>query len=166
MNTTPDLFIANLIRDYLADEDSIAAGVPNNETLPKVVMDTAKDPDMPSIVVAAKEVGNRGPRRTIEVQVLLLTRLKAGDVGAAVSDQFTTRAAASAWLEKIDERLRNKSALKTYIEALPDESRVGWTCGKLVHGGQAAPQRNASTGTAFYALLQTWELVWDNPPED
>lgn len=165
MNTTPDLFIAQLLRDYLADEDSIAAGVPDEDTLPKVVMDTAKDPDLPSIVVAAKEIESRGPRRTLDVQVLLLTRLKAAS-GAASSAEFTTRAAAAAWLEKIDERLRNKTALRAYIEALPDESRDGWTCGKLVHRGQAAPMRNAETGTAFYALLQTWELVWDNPPEE
>ena len=166
MTTTPDLFVANLIRDFLADEDSIAAGVPNDATLPKVVMDNAKDPALPSIVVAAKEVENRGPRRTIDVQVLLLTRLKAGDVGAAVSTQFTTRTQAGEWLEAIDHRLRSYQALKTWIEALPDERRIGWTCGKLVHRGQAPPQRNGQTGTAFYALMQTWELVWDNPAEE
>lgn len=153
LETTPDLFIAYLLRDYLASDASITAGVPSEDALPKWVMDTGKEPPRPVLVVAAKEDGSKGAHRLVEVSIILCTWLKADDANAAPVDNQTTRVEAMAMLTQIDQRMRDHTAFSEFLASLPEERRKGWCLMKNpVHGGIAAPMRNKEKGTMNYAI--------------
>ena len=165
LETTPDLFIAHLLRDYLASADSIAAGVPDDAALPKWVMDTGKEPPRPVMVVAAKEDGSRGARRVVEVSVIICTWLKADDQNAADVESQTTRAEAMQMLNQIDQRLRDHTAFEVWLASLSEERRTGWTFMKRpIHTGIAPPMRNKDIGTMNY--LTGLKLHVFIPPRD
>lgn len=165
LETTPDLFVAHLLLDYLASDDSIAAGVPDDTALPKWVMDTGKEPPRPVMVVAAKEDGSRGARRVVEVSVIICTWLKADDANAAPVASQTTRIEAMAMLTQIDQRLRDHTAFSAWLASLSEERRTGWTFMKNpIHTGIAQPQRNKDNGTMNYAT--TLKLHLFIPPRD
>lgn len=164
-DTSIDFFIATLFRDYLADASSITAGLPSNDELPKVVMDMGKEPDIPSLVIAAKEEGSKGARRIVNVSSLLLTWLKADDAAAAEVDEQTTRADAAGWMVRIDQRLRAMkdegavSGFKSWVASLSNERRAGWRITKINFNGLAAPMRNKEKRTIFYAATLDIHLV-------
>jgi len=162
-DTAPDLFIATLFRDFVADAGSIAAGVPSNTAVPKEVMDMGKEPSLPSMVFAAKEEGSKGARRTVSVSAILLTWLKSADAGAADVAEQTDRDEAAGWVAKVSQRLRMMEdvvessvvtipGFKTWLSSLPSERRAGWVISKIVHHGLAAPQRNKEKRTIFHAV--------------
>lgn len=160
-DTALDLLVATLLRDYLADDSSIAAGVPSNATVPKVTMDLGKEPDMPSMVIAAKEEGSKGARRVVSVSCMLLTWLKADDDSAATVSGQTDRTDASAWMTKIEQRLRMMKdvdddgtpiiGFRTWLQSLDASRLAGWRIVKIVHNGLAPPMRNKEKRTIFHA---------------
>lgn len=148
---TPDLLMAQLFCDYLSHPASIAAGVPDAGTLPKLVMDSGIVPQLPSLVVAAREEkGSVGARRVIDVSVMLLTWLKAASQAADEVTQ-TTRTEASQWLCKIDARLQDRGALNAFLTGLDAERRKGWTIMKLLFNGNAVPMRVPESQKVHYA---------------
>lgn len=156
-DTSPSLFIAQLFVDYLSTEESHAAGVPE---ITIGVMDSGRTPDFPSIIIAAKEEKSRGLCKTVEVDLLLLTWLKAA--AAATSAVETTREQASEWLNVIDMRLQDRAALKAWLEALSEDRRENWTFRKnITWHGEQAPLRDKDQGTVFYALGFTCHLWWE-----
>jgi hypothetical protein len=170
LDTSIDFFFANLFRDYLADDSSILAGIPDNTVLPKDVMDLGKVPDFPSVVVTAKEDGSKGKRQRVSVSVLLLTWLKAADVTAADVAEQTTSQNASGWINTIDLRLRTMLdgqlddgtpvvGFRTWLNALPAERLAGWRITRLVNNGLAPPHRNNEKRTIFYATTLELHVV-------
>lgn len=157
MTTLPDLFLAQLIRDYLADTETDAA----DDGITKAVMDNGLEPERPSILIAAREdeAQSRGPRRVLQVSIMLLTWLKADDAGAAAVTQFTTRSEAMALLYALDKRLRNVAAFSTWLADLAEERLDGYTILKIVQQGAVPPMRDKEKGTINYALQQRWSLA-------
>ena len=161
-DTSLDFFFAHLICDYIKDPSSILAGVPDNNVLPKEVMDLGKVPDFPSMVFAAKENGGKGARRIINVSCLLLTWLKSQDAAAAIVAEQTPSDVASGWINAVDLRLHVMLdgqlddstpvlGFKSWLASLPDERRAGWRLTRIVHNGLAPVQRNSEKQTLFYA---------------
>lgn len=150
MTTMPDYHLAQLFRDYLSTAASITAGLPSLAILPRLVMDSSTEPQLPSLVVAAKEEGSVGSRRTIDLSFLLLTWLKAADEDAAPVAKQTSREQASEWLRLIDDRLRDVDAFNAFLAARTDLE--GWVILKILHRGAAEPMRNRDKRTVFYAL--------------
>ena len=149
-DTGLDFYLATLFLDYLSHADSITAGVPDADTLPKQIMDAGLKPTFPSLVITASEQGSMGPRRTVLITVMILTWLKANDEGAADVEEQTTSLQASAWIAKISARLRDREAFKEWHASLPTERTENLALLKCVHKGTASPVRNAQTRTVFY----------------
>lgn len=157
MTTLPDIFLAQLIRDYLTDTQTGAA----DEALTKAVMDNGLEPERPSVLIAAREAENesRGPRRVVDVSIMLMTWLRADSAAAATNDQLTTRTEAMALLHALDRRLRDLDAFTTWLVDLDEERLEGYTILKIVHRGAAPPMRDKDSGVANYALTQRWSLA-------
>ena len=157
MTTIPDIFLAQLIRDYLADTETGAA----DEDLPKAVMDNGLEPERPSVLIAAREAENesRGPRRVLDVSIMLMTWLRADSASAATNSKLTTRTEAMALLHAMDRRLRDLEAFTTWLVDLPEERLEGYSILKIVHRGAAAPMRDKDTGATNYAVTQRWSLA-------
>lgn len=157
MTTLPDLFLAQLIRDYLAETQTGAA----DASVPKAVMDNGLEPDMPSFLIAAREDEgqSKGPRRVLQVSVLLLTWLKATSAGAATVTRQTTRTEAMALLYAVDKRLRDVAAFTAWLAALDEDRLEGYTILKIVHQGAAAPMRDKESNQVNYALTMRWSVA-------
>jgi hypothetical protein len=157
MTTLPDLFLALLIRDYLTDTEADAA----DDGITKAVMDNGLEPERPSILIAAREddAQSRGPRRVLQVSIMLLTWLKADAAGAADVAKFTTRSEAMALLYALDKRLRNVDAFSTWLADLAEERLEGYTILKIVQQGAVPPMRVQDTNAINYALQQRWSLA-------
>jgi glyoxylase-like metal-dependent hydrolase (beta-lactamase superfamily II) len=148
MMLPPDLHLCRLLRDYLA---ATAEGRVD-AALPKTVMDNGLEPELPSIVLAAKETdASRGARAEVDVSVILLTWLRADDSGAALAGPQTTRAEAAEILAELDRRLRDRAAFGAWLMTLETAAREGWRLMKIEFKGLAAPMREPS-GRVHYAL--------------
>lgn len=155
----PDLLLAQLILEYLQSPGSIAAGVPAEDVLPKDVMDSGKPPVYPSLIIAAKEQGSRGARRTIVLCPMVLTWLKSSDPAAANVASQTTRLQASEWLNAVDQRLRDYDKLGAFLSALPEARRAGWQLLALPrNGGDFPPLYDKDTAQVVYGLTQTYYI--------
>jgi hypothetical protein len=157
MTTIPDIFLAQLIRDYLAGTETGAA----DEGLTKAVMDNGSVPERPSFLIAAREAEgqSRGPRRVLDVSIMLLTWLRADSAAAATNNKLTTRTEAMALLHAVDRRLRDVAAFTTWLTDLDEARLEGYRILKIVHQGTAAPMRDKDAGTANYALTQRWSVA-------
>lgn len=155
---SPSLFLCQLFRDYLSTADSREAGIP--EALTIAVMDSGKTPDFPSLVIAAKEEKSRGLCKTVDVDLLLLTWLRAPE--AVESATETTRQQASEWLNAIDARLQDRTSFNTWLATLDEEHLTNWTFRKnITWQGEQTPVRDKDMGTVFYALSCTCHLWWE-----
>lgn len=101
-----EMHLAEIWKDYLSSADSIRAGVPDNTALPKVLFDLAREPDLPSLVIVAKEDGTKGAFRTINLSFMHLARIGADDDAAAVVADSQTTSDVLATIARIDTRLR------------------------------------------------------------
>ena len=156
---SPSLFLANLFCDYLSTEASATAGV---AAIDKMVMDEAKTPDLPSLVIAAKEEKSRGFCKSVDVDVLLLTWLKSAEASQATSAKQTTRTQASGWLNAIDARLQDRASFNAWLATLDEERLANWTFRKnITWQGEQPPLRDKEQGTVFYALSFTCQLWWE-----
>lgn len=159
MTTLPELHLAQLLRDYLSTAGSLAAGLPDLATLPRLVMDHGREPTPPSLVIAARESESLGSRRVVEVSVILITWLRTDAAGAAVVQRQTTRSQAATWLRAIDDRLRDHAALAAHLAEQSAAAPEGWCILKVVHRGAAAPMREQDTGRINYALTLSFHLA-------
>lgn len=159
-DTSLDLFFAQLWVDFLLHASSTTSGVPAEADVPIEAMDIGKDPDFPSLVVAAKEDSSKGAKRTISITFMLLTWLKSQEEGAADIAEQTPRDVASQWIGAVDRRIRQMEdgelegspviGFKTWLASLPPERLAGWRIMKLAFGGLAPVQRNEKMRTIFY----------------
>lgn len=123
-------FLSTLLRDYLADPDSITAGIPNDATLRKQSLsDTALG--KPPRVLIAVEIDNekKHPKKAIFAVAILLT----------VEHKAEARAQAETWMTKIKDRIVEAiavgegepsvpfSVLAAWIDAnRTEQQRTGW----------------------------------------
>lgn len=158
---SPDVTFASIVLGYLQHADSITAGVPSESTLPKQAMDAGTTPGVPVFTVVASEGQNSGSKRVITVAGMLMAILRNADANApadAVSlAKSLTRATASQYLDAIESRLRNTTALSAYIAALSTETRDGWRILKITHRQQPKIEREKD-GAHFMTLACALEL--------
>lgn len=146
-----EMFIATLQRDYLAHADSIRAGVPDATTLPKKIFDLAIQPELPSLVIVAKENGSKGALRRVNLSFMQFARLVADNENAAAVTNAKTTAELLASMAKIETRLRTMESgedddgpllgWKAWYGSLDAEWREGYRITKLVHQGCAPIHR-------------------------
>lgn len=145
MRVTPDVFFAQTVLDFLSSSESIAWGVPDNTTLPKVRMDAGKKMGLPQLTINASEGQNKSALRNVTVMGLLMARLRNSDADAptdAASLAGTlTRDTAAGYLDLVESRLRNLPAFYDYLGTLTDEQRTGWKILKIVTRQQARVER-------------------------
>lgn len=159
MTTTPDLFLAQLVLEYLATAESAAKGVPD---IPKDLMDSGKEIARPSLVIAAREDDKQsgGGKRVVRVTPILATWLKAAGNDAVPVESQTTREQASTWLRAIDDRLRDEEAFADWLATLPAERLEGMSfLARPRYGGAAVPLRGEATGEVSYAVTVTYHLI-------
>lgn len=129
--STPSILAADLILGYLQHADSITAGVPNEDTLPKFRMDSGNTRPAPCLSLNGMESkDSNGARRTVTVVGLLPYLLRNSDAtkptDAPSQARTLTAATASGYLEQIEARLRDRDAFFTYLGALSESDREGW----------------------------------------
>lgn len=127
---SPDYLFAKIIHGYLGTAESRTAGVPD---LPLVLMDDGKAERLPCLLVAGMEDkdSKTASRRVINVSTFLFYRLKNQDADAPTDAasllQVTTRMHAAYWMDAVESRLQDRSALDAYIATLPEADRTGYT---------------------------------------
>lgn len=164
-----EIFFATLQRDYLAHADSIRAGVADNTALPKKVFDLAAQPDLPSLVIVAKEDGSKGAKRTIALSFMQFARLVADNESAAAVTNAETTAALLASMAKIEQRLRTMQTgtdddgsllgWKGWYASLAAEWREGYRIQKFVHHGCAPIHRKTDAHVIIAACTMDIQLV-------
>jgi hypothetical protein len=164
-----EMFVATLQRDYLAHADSIRAGVPDNTALPKKVFDMAVQPELPSLVIVAKENGSKGAHRIVSLSFMQMARLVADDVNAAEVTNAKTTAELLASMAKIEQRLRTMKTgeddggpllgWRDWYDALDAEWREGYRILKIVHQGCAPIHRKTDQRVIIAACTMDVHLV-------
>lgn len=164
-----EMFIATLQRDYLAHAHSLRAGVPDATALPKNVFDMAEEPALPSLVIVAKENGSKGARRIISLSFMHLARLVADHENAAEVTNAATTSEVLANLARIETRLRTMDdgadddgpiiGWKAWYASLTAEWREGYRITKLVHQGCAPIHRKADKRVIIAACTMEVHLV-------
>jgi hypothetical protein len=168
-DTSLDLLVAQLYVDFLSHAGSAATGVPTAEDLPIEAMDIGKEPNYPSLVVAAKEGNSRGARRVVAVTFMVLTWLRSQEPGTAEVAEQTTRDQASEWIGAVDRRIRQMEdgtiddepvlGFRSWLASLSAERLQGWRITKIVPGGMAPVQRNEKMRTIFYGCTMDVHVV-------
>ena len=151
--TSPEIHLAEIFRDYLAHADSIRAGVPSNTDLPKVVFDLAREPELPSLIIVPKEDGTKGARRIINLSFMNMARIVADDENAAEVANAATTSEVLATIARIDERLRTMKTGQLdgtdllgwcdWFASLDASRRAGFRITKIHHLGCAPVQRRS-----------------------
>jgi hypothetical protein len=164
-----EMFIATLFRDYLAHADSVRAGVPDATALPKKVFDMAVQPELPSLVIVAKENNSKGAKRIVNLSFMQLSRLVADDDAAAAVTNAQTTAELLASMAKIEQRLRIMETgedddgpllgWKAWHASLDAEWREGYRIMKLVHQGCAPIHRKTDQRVIIAACTMEVHLV-------
>jgi hypothetical protein len=128
---SPDLLFARFIHGYLGTVASQTAGVPS--TVPLVLMDDGKVARIPCLLVAGMEDkdSKTASKRVVNITTMLFYRLKNQDADAPTDEasllQVTTRQQASEWMDAIESRLCNQTALAAYLATLSEADRSGWS---------------------------------------
>ena len=161
-----DLFFAQVILEYLQDAGSIAAGVPGDEDLQKLILDSGHLQELPGLVITAGEVdGGNAQRRVLNIILALLYRNRAmGDDApkdAATLARSMTREQASRLQDAIESRLMDREAFGAFLAALPPERREGWSITKWRRLAQP-PQKRLENPTPRQSLMMAFEMqvVW------
>lgn len=116
-------FLSTLLRDYLADDASITAGVPSNTLLKKQSLTDTKLAKPPRLLVAVDaDTENKHASKIIFVIAVVITAEAVLDV----------RATTEAWMKAVRLRLADRQSLANWIQAnRTDEQRTGWQIRKL-----------------------------------
>jgi hypothetical protein len=154
-DTHHPLFFATLIRNYLAGADSVAAGVPDEETLPKHIMEAGTQPTLPSMVMVGVENGSKGARRVVMLSCQILTGIKPVAEGAAELEWQTSLATLSQWLVSMENRMRSMNdavdgdvtikGWRSWLAEQDESLRQGWRSMKFVFHGLGTPKRKDTT---------------------
>lgn len=164
--SSPDLFIAQIVLEYLQHADSITAGVPSAATLPKIIMDAGALHTVPGLVIASQETaGGTTSRRVVQVMTALLfkNRSTGSDAAAdAVSLAASiTRAAAAEMLDAIESRLMDRAAFGTFLATLSDARRDGFQILKVRRLPQPEVKREDKPTTHHTLMLAfEFQLHW------
>lgn len=146
-----EMHLAEIWKDYLSSTDSIRAGVPDNTALPKGLFDLARQPDLPSLVISAKEEGTKGARRTVNLSFMRFGRIIADDENAAAVTNAVTTSEVIADIARIDTRLRTMKTgtldgtpllgWREWYATLDAERRAGFVISGISFLGCAPVQR-------------------------
>lgn len=146
-----EMHLAEIWKDYLSSTDSIRAGVPDNTVLPKGLFDLARQPDLPSLVISAKEEGTKGARRTVNLSFMRFGRIIADDENAAAVTNAVTTSEVIADIARIDTRLRTMKTgtldgtpllgWRDWYATLDAERRAGFVISHISFLGCAPVQR-------------------------
>lgn len=146
-----EMHLAEIWKDYLSSTDSIRAGVPDNTALPKGLFDLARQPDLPSLVISAKEEGTKGARRTVNLSFMRFGRIIADDENAAAVTNAVTTSQVIADIARIDTRLRTMKTgtldgtpllgWRDWYATLDAERRAGFVISGISFLGCAPVQR-------------------------
>lgn len=164
-----EMFIATLQLGYLEHAHSIRAGVPDATALPKKIFDMAMQPELPSLVIVAKENGSKGARRVVSLSFMQFARLVADDESAAAVTNAQTTSELLAGIAKIETRLRTMGTgadddgpllgWKDWYASLAAEWREGYRITKLVHHGCAPIHRKTDQRVIIAACTMDVHLV-------
>jgi hypothetical protein len=153
---TIDLVMADLLRRYLEDTATGAA----DAAVPKHLMSFLEDPQLPSIVITAKEETSKNTSSvTLSLSIILCVSLKSEATGAAQVDQWTTQNQASVILQAVNTRLRDTGAFQTWLGTQDSDNLAGWTLLKIVHEGLAAPTLGGEARTLMQAVTMKLHLL-------
>lgn len=129
-------FLSDLIRDYLAHADSIAAGVPGNDVLKKQSLSDTRLAKPPRLLVAVEpDPEKKHASKIVCVCAIVITAEIVKDV----------RATTEAWMKAVRERLTAKrvplaegetswqgEALAAWIDVnRTEEQRAGWKIARM-----------------------------------
>lgn len=157
-----DFFFSQVILEYLHHDDSIAAGVPGNEDLHKLVLDSGEIQELPGLVITTGEVeGGSSYKRVLNVILALLYHNRATGADApqdaASLARSITRERASQMQDAIESRLMDRAAFGAFLGALPPERREGWSITKWRRLPQP-PQKRQEKPTPYQSLMMAFEL--------
>lgn len=114
------LYFAQLVLDYLAHADSITAGVPDADTLPKIVLDSGTLQTIPGLVITAEEINDSTHvKRVIQVVCALLYHNRA--TGSDAAADATSLARSTPFIEAarmhdlISSRLADVASFRTWL---------------------------------------------------
>lgn len=111
-------FLSALIRDYLADAGSLAAGVPDNTVLKKQALTDTKLAKPPRLLVAV----DTDPEKKHEQKIVFVCA-----VVITVESGINARATTEGWLKKIRERITAERAdLEEGETSWPGEAFAAW----------------------------------------
>lgn len=122
-----ELTLAKHVAGYLADEESVAAAVPE---IPVVVVDAGGEKAMPCLVVGGEVREATSGRKVVVVTVALHSR-----IGTAVGQ--TTRVVAAGWMQRVEDRLRDDEAWLEWLAGRPLEERTGF---RVLHRSMVAAE--------------------------
>lgn len=114
------LYFAQLMLDYLNADASRAAGVPDETTLPKIVLDSGTLQKIPGLVITAQEVnGSTHGKRVVQVVFALLYQNRASGPDAATDAaslaHSTLFIAAARMHDLIASRLADRAAFRAWL---------------------------------------------------
>lgn len=163
---SPDFLFAKFIHGYLGTAASRTAGVPAEATVPLVLMDDGKAERLPCLLVAGMEDkdSKTAAKRVVNITTMLFYRLKNQDADAPTDEasllQVTTREQASKWMDAIESRLCNRTALDAYLAALSEEDRSGWTILSYRPEGTDSVKRDKDDANQTLACNVRIHLAW------
>ena len=160
----PDIFFSQLILDYLATDESQAAGIPDADALPRTILDAGLVQRVPALIISAQEQsGGSHAKRCIHVLCVILFQNRShGDDAAndAASLQHSTeRVQAAEWLDVIESRIMDRAALGEFIKALPDERRDGFRIQKTRRLPQPNLERKTNVKLELFCAFEI-DVVW------
>lgn len=129
---SPDLLMAQILHGYLDTPESRAMGVPAAADCALCLMDDGKEETVPSMLVAGTELKGKKTAggRIVVVTVFLKSLLKSEEEDAPTDEeslaQVKARPELSLWMDAVESRLRNESALSAYIASLESSVLEGW----------------------------------------
>lgn len=159
----PDFFLAKLMLDYLIASAGVA-DVPDEETLPKVVMGDADLGRLPGFILSGKELSGSQIKRSIHIMGGLLFRRRATGPDAAQDAASLARSQefieASRQLNALESRMIDRAALGEFILTLDDAMRDGFRILKIhrLHQPDLSFKKDAAEAALFCAVQI--DIVW------
>lgn len=160
--SSADLFLAQIVLEYLQHANSLTAGVPSAATLPKIIMDAGTLQTIPGLVIEAQEAtGGTTSRRVVQVMAALIFKNRSTGSDAA-NDAVSlaasiTRAAAAEMLDAVESRLMDRAAFSTFLAGLSTTRRDGFQILKVRRLPQPEVKREDKP-TTHHTLLLAFEF--------
>lgn len=160
--TSPNFFFAQILLEYLRHADSVAAGVPSDAELQKLILDSGELQELPGLVITAAEAdGGSTGKRVLHIVFALLYRNRASGVDAAQDTASLARSItterASQIQDAVESRLMDRKALGDFIAGLPEDRRTGFSIMKWRRLTQPSLKRQDKP-TPHMTILQAFEM--------